>query len=394
MAWLLAGQLVMFIGIAAVFPIAPIYVERHGGSTVDVAVFVAAPLIANTVVQVPAGRLADRWGRRPLLVWSRAVYAVAGVALFADVGPLWLLGLIRALQGASSGAYVPALRAALVDLSGPERRAQRFAQLQACEMVGLLLGPLLGGLSALWRPSAVFGIAAVATAVGLVAVGQVPETRGQGGPADRGRKPAGLRWWRARGIVVPSLALAAMGAIFSMYDVVWPLYMQARGYGTVLIGLTISIYALPILVLARPGGRLADRSNRRVLMVMSFVGAASCAFAYPSLRALWSILGVGTVEACAVTLMEPTLFAVVADSTAPDVRGRAMGVAGLFQFGGMGVGALLLGAAYGIGERLSFWTGAGLLVLAGLLCGLALPRGRAHHALRELPAPLLSPLDT
>ena len=146
----------MFAGVAAIFPIAPLYVRRHGGGSLAIALFIAGPLIANMLVQVPAGRLTDRIGRRPMLLGSRALYGVVAMALFADVGPLWLLAALRTLQGASSGAYVPALRAALVDLSGPEKRAERFSQLQACEMVGLLVGPFLGGVIALWRDSAVF----------------------------------------------------------------------------------------------------------------------------------------------------------------------------------------------------------------------------------------------
>ena len=391
--WLLSGQLVMFVGISSIFPIAPLYVEHHGGSAIDVAIFVASPLIANTVVQVPAGRLADRLGRRPLLIWSRAMFAVVGFLLFADVGPLWLLIVLRTLQGISSGAYVPALRAALVDLSGEERRAERFSQLQACEMVGLLVGPLIGGVAALWRDSACFGIAALATSIGLLAVRQVPETRQLAHRAAAGARRARLRWWRMHGILVPSLSLAAMGAMFSMYDVVWPLYLQARSYGTVVIGLTISIYALPILVLARPGGRLADSSNRRLLMVASFVGGGAAALTYPFLHSLWTILLVGTFEACAVTLIEPTLFAVIADASDPEVRGHAMGIGGLFQFGGMGFGALVLGSLYGVGEKASFWSGASLLFAAAVICAVALPR-RRYRAVVELPAPMLSPVDT
>ena len=52
--WLLSSQLIMFTGIAALFPIAPLYVAHRGGSAVAIAAFVAGPLIANTVVQVPA----------------------------------------------------------------------------------------------------------------------------------------------------------------------------------------------------------------------------------------------------------------------------------------------------------------------------------------------------
>ncbi len=77
----------------------------------------------------------------------------------------------------ASGAYVPALRAAVVDLSGAEKRAEGFAKLQACEMVGLLVGPFIGGAVALWRDSAIFGVSGVAVCFGLLAMRRIPETR-------------------------------------------------------------------------------------------------------------------------------------------------------------------------------------------------------------------------
>ena len=392
MFWLLAGQLIMFAGVAAIFPIAPLYVRRHGGGSLAIALFIAAPLIANMLVQLPAGRLTDRVGRRPVLLGSRAVFAVLSFALFADVGPLWLLATLRTLQGIASGAYVPALRAALADLSGPERRAEGYANLQACEMVGLLIGPFVGGIAALWRDSAIFGVSGVAMCFGLLAMRRIPETRAVREPEER--TTVRVRWWRNPGILVPCLGLAAMGTVFSMYDVVWPLYLSARGNGSLVIGLTISLYALPLLVLARPGGRLADRSNRRWLMVASFAVSGGCAALYPALRSLGPIIALGTIEACAYVLVEPTLLSVISDSSSGRERGRAMGIGGLFQFGGMAFGALVLGALYGVGEGISFWGAAGALIAAAVLCGFALPARppQRHPAQAELVS--MNPLES
>jgi MFS family permease len=370
MFWLLSGQLIMFAGVAAIFPIAPLYVRRHGGGSLAIALFIAGPLIANMLVQAPAGRLTDRVGRRPMLLGSRAAFGALSLALFADVGPLWLLATLRTLQGVSSGAYVPALRAAVVDLSGPDRRAEGFAKLQACEMVGLLVGPFIGGAVALWRDSAIFGVAGVTVLFGLLAMRRIPETRVL---RDTDEKPVRFRWWRNQGVLVPALGVAALGTVFSMYDVVWPLYLSARGNSSLVIGITISLFAVPLLILARPGGRLADRSNRRWLMVASFAVSGGCAALYPTLRSLGLIIALGTVEACAYVLIEPTMFAVISDSTNPQDRGRAMGIGGLFQFGGMAFGALVLGALYGVGEGISFWGAAGVLVAAAFLCAFALP---------------------
>lgn len=385
--WLLGGQLAMFTGIAAIFPVAPLYVRAHGGSPFDAALFVAGPLVANTLVQVPAGRWTDRVGRRPLLLGSRLIYAVLGFALFADVGPLWLLALLRVLQGAASGAYVPALRAALVDLTPEARRGERFAQLQACEMVALLVGPFLGGAAALWRTSSIFGISAVTVCIGLAAMTRVPETGGHTDHADAAPERAP---WRSAGVIVPALCLAAVGTVFSMYDVVWPQYLVVRGYDSFVVGISESLFAVPILALARAGGRLSDRTNRRRLVTLAFLICGSCAASYPALRSIGPILLVGSVEAVGFVVLEPTLFAVIGDAATARNRGRAMGIGGLFQFGGSAAGAALLGGLYGLDERWAFWGGAAAMLAAAALASAALP-ARRHPGPRpeSLPEPVL-----
>lgn len=384
--WLLSGQLVMFTGIAALFPIAPLYVAHRGGSSIAIAAFVAGPLLANMLVQIPAGRLADRVGRKPLLIGTRLAYVALSAVLFFDVLPLWGLIAVRSLQGAASGAFVPALLAALTDLSEPDRRAQRFSQQQACEMVGLLVGPLLGGASALWRDSGAFGVAGLAVLIGLLPMARVPETLHL---APRRRQPAPRFVWRRRSILVPALGLFAVGTVFSMYDVVWPQYLTARGYGVLLVGLSISLFAIPILLLARPAGRAADRYERRRLVPTAFLVVAACAASYPFMRSLLPITLVGELEASATVFLEPSLFAVIAAAAAEHERGRAMGVGGLFQFAGTAFGAAVLGALYGVAPGLPFWAGSGVLIAGATVCGIWLPaRGQLP------PAPLVEPQAT
>ncbi|MGI8848097.1 MAG: MFS transporter [Candidatus Dormibacteria bacterium] len=375
---LLVGQLIMFTGIAALFPVVPLYVAAHGGSSLDIGLFIAGPMVANTLVQIPAGRLVDRIGRKPVLVGSRLIYSAVSLLLFADIGPLWLLALFRCGQGVTGGAYVPALRAALADLTPPERRGERYSQLQACEMVGLLVGPAIGGAVALWHTSAIFLAAGSFVLLGTVSILRLPETRTTAGPKNA-MPPPPRGWWHSRSLIVPALALAAAGVLFSTYDVIWPQYLSARNQGPFVIGLTISIFAIPILLLSSYGGRLGDRGDRRLLVSASLLVVGICAATYPLLHSLALILSLGIVEAIAFILIEPSLFALISEAAHPDFRGRAMGLGGFFQFAGGGLGAGVLGSLYGLGEAVPFYGAAAVCVLAALMCILLLP-GRRRGA--------------
>src|ERR1700688_4039010 len=164
-----------------------------------------------------------------------------------------------------------------------------------------------------------------------------------------------------------------------MYDVVWPQYLAARGYGPLIIGLSVSLFALPILVLGRAGGRLADRADRRKLVTAGLVVVAACAATYPFLQMLAVILTVGAIGAAPTVILEPSLFAVIGDSTPAPVRGRAMGIGGLYQFSGMAFGAAVLGSLYGVNAGLPFWGGSAILLCGAVVSALWLP-GRSAVA--------------
>jgi MFS family permease len=85
---------------------------------------------------------------------------------------------------------------------------------------------------------------------------------------------------------------------------------------------------------------------------------------------------------------------VISDSANPQDRGRAMGIGGLFQFGGMAFGALVLGALYGVGEGISFWGAAGVLVAAAVLCAFALPPRSPQPASVRSERLAMNPLES
>jgi MFS family permease len=64
---------------------------------------------------------------------------------------------------------------------------------------------------------------------------------------------------------------------------------------------------------------------------------------------------------------------VIGDSTPDAVRGRAMGLGGLYQFSGMAFGAAVLGSLYGVNTGLPFWCGCAVLLGGAMVCAACLP---------------------
>src|SRR6185436_9057971 len=99
------------------------------------------------------GGLSDRYGRRPLLIYSQ-IGSMLGFLLLGWAGSLAVLFISRIIDGLSGGNLTVAF-AYLSDVTPPEERSSAFAVMGVAFGLGFMVGPLVGGeLSALWGRSA------------------------------------------------------------------------------------------------------------------------------------------------------------------------------------------------------------------------------------------------
>lgn len=147
---LLAATFVVFLGYGTVLPILPLFLDRvlsivdnvdislHTGLLTGVytlALFAFAPLW---------GGISDRLGRRPVMLWGLAGFALAMLG-FSLVNGLPLAYGMRVLAGAFAAAVIPVALAQAAEYSGAILRARRFAWLSAASTLGFLSGPMLSG---------------------------------------------------------------------------------------------------------------------------------------------------------------------------------------------------------------------------------------------------------
>ncbi len=105
--------------------------------------FAFVQFIASPVV----GRISDKVGRKPMLVWGLLIFAIAEF-VFALAQHLWLFDLSRAVDGLSAAMFVPTSMALAADITSEKDRAKVIGWLSAAFSGGLILGPGLGGMLA------------------------------------------------------------------------------------------------------------------------------------------------------------------------------------------------------------------------------------------------------
>ena len=167
--WMLAISLsILQVGFGIVIPIFPFYIESLGLAGLELGALAASFAIARIFLAGPMGRLSDRVGRRPILIFSLLGFAFSNF-VYAFATDVIVMISARALEGAVSAGFFPAANALVSDLTTPKNRGTAMGYLSMGNMVGFVIGPALGGFLAQFlgirMPFILAGIATLFTMV-------------------------------------------------------------------------------------------------------------------------------------------------------------------------------------------------------------------------------------
>src|SRR5947209_6657046 len=136
-----------YTGIGMVVPVRVLYAQSHGASLAIIGAMASSYLISNFLFQYPSGWLADRWGRRPMMIISLFSQAVLSLIYLLITDPI-LFVVLRFAEGIAGAAIIPSARALVADSVSSEKRGEAYGIFSAFFNAGFLLGPAIGGLLA------------------------------------------------------------------------------------------------------------------------------------------------------------------------------------------------------------------------------------------------------
>lgn len=137
--------LVMMLGYGMVLPIIPFYIEQFGAGGSELGWMMSTYSLMQLIFAPLWGVLSDRYGRKVILGIGVLGYAIS-LFLFGLATSFWMLFLARSLSGILSSATMPTAMAYIGDNSPAAERSRQMGQLGAMTGVGVVIGPLLGGL--------------------------------------------------------------------------------------------------------------------------------------------------------------------------------------------------------------------------------------------------------
>jgi MFS family permease len=359
-----AAQLI----VGTMLPILPLFALELGATPVMLGLMVSISAVASAGGQFLGGAVSDRMGARRLLPAGFVGYGAAS-ALTAVATSAPVVVALRGLSGLGSGVYLIGERLYIREVVDRARLAFANSLVQAAAAVGLIVGPLLGGVVADASDLRAPFVIATAASAAIAVIALFLPSRRHANAATEPSLAAPIRTSRAS-LGVLTLANFALAAGYGSFITTFaPFATEGLNWTTSEIGLAFSIFALGNVVGAPMLGAAADHFGRRhvgalatipiVVFAVALVIPAPDAPLY--LLALAAGIGVAGFNA--------SWYALLGIATGGPKGGRAFGAVTAVASLGIIVGALAAGQLW---ESIDIRAGMIVTVVAMAVAGLSL----------------------
>jgi MFS family permease len=357
-----------YIGIGMVVPVRVLYAQSQGASLAIIGAMASAYLISNFLFQYPSGWLADRWGRKPMMLLSLLTQAALSLIYLFVADPV-LFVVLRFAEGIAAAAFLPSARALITDSMPAEKRGEAFGIFGAFFNAGFLFGPALGGLLAGTGYASSFIGAVLFRLVAVVLVMVMIKPNMQHKQVEH--EQHAIHWRELFTIPLNGSYLLTFGDyLYIGFDITLvPLWMHDHlGASVTWIGLTYMFWSIPGILLAPIAGRLADRRRRSSVILICGLAQVPFYFIYGLSNWFWLVALLFLAHGSIYAFIQPAVDSHVASASASHARARIQGLYSAFGLFGGFIGASGFSVLYQINFRYPLFAiglGYGMCVLLG-----------------------------
>ena len=339
--------LIQWMGATLGLPLLALFLEHRGGSPHIIGLIVASFFVAGVVTQYFLGHLADRFGRRPVIVVSLVAYGVASMTYALPLSAAWFT-LTRVVQGASAGALEVASMSAVAALFAENERGRAISRILAAQLMGAAIGPVVGVVASVNNLGWVFFVTGLVSLVAAV----VAYRTNVGDQAYDPTPLTPLKWNRPfAGALV---AAAATGVAVGVYETCWSLLMHAHHASTLQIRLSWTMFCLPFVLLSRTGGWIADHFNRRKTALFGLLNGAAFLATYPHIHDNVVMLFVGSAESLGAALSSPSIASMLSQGAEPRELSRRQGLYATSTTASLALASIASGFLFTVDTALPF----------------------------------------
>ncbi|MBK1989190.1 MFS transporter [Sphaerospermopsis aphanizomenoides BCCUSP55] len=363
---LFAAGLLFWSSLASLLPTLPLYIESLGATKQQIGIVMGSFAIGMLLFRPQVGMLADRRGRKIVLLIGMTVAAIAPLG-YLVVKSLIALMIIRAFHGISIVAFATAYLTLVGDLAPEHRRGEIIGYMSLVNPIGVALGPAIGGyLQATVGYTALFLSSATLASLGLICILPIvnpPVIEQPKNSTDDG-------FWQlliSPRVRVPAIVLLLIGLALGTVHTFIALYIKSTGID-LNAGLFFTAAAISSFGIRLVAGRASDKYGRGLFVTFSLVAySVALVFIWQANSALIFVIG-AVLEGAASGTAIPMICTMMTDRALPHERGRIFGVSLMGFDVGLAIAGPFVGfVAQQIGYRSTFGFTTGLTVLAILI---------------------------
>jgi DHA1 family tetracycline resistance protein-like MFS transporter len=360
---------VNLVGFGIIIPLLPFYAETFGASPLVIGLLFAVFSVCQLLAAPALGDLSDRYGRRPVLIFSLAGTVVSFVML-AVAHSILMLFLARIVDGLSGG-NISTARAYVADVTEPKDRARAYGLIGAAFGLGFIMGPALSGvLAKISYTAPIWAAAAITLVATVMAWLWLPETvhraaAGTGMPfrnlSAMMRRP-GLR----RMLWIDFFYWFA----FAIFQTTFALFVARRfGFDAPKTGYFFAAFG--VLGAVVQGGfirPIVHRIGDKTTFIMGLLCAAAGLVAATLAHSV-AMLSIALIPlAFGIGFGHPTVSSLVSRAGRGDEQGRVQGAAGAMESLGRALGPVWGNASLQrFGEAMPYLSAAGFIAVTLLL---------------------------
>jgi DHA1 family multidrug resistance protein-like MFS transporter len=352
------------LGTGIIAPLLPLYAEKLGASGIWLGIIFSGVSIASAIFMPFAGRFSDRRGRKLILC-----IGLFGLT-FTSFGYVWAnsiasLTIVRFLQGTASAMVLPISQAYIGDITPEGEEGKWMGIFNATFITGFGFGPLLGGviadhfgMNAAFYGMGIFNLLSfLGVTVFLPEI--VPRRKTAGQFSFRGITASKI----TRGIFSYQVGASANRGIMTAF---LPVFASVYiGLNTAFIGTLLTVSIIGNSLLQVPSGNLADKFNRRYMIILGSLGVAVSMLLIPQAGSFWLLLAIMAVGAIFDACAMPSAMAAIIQEGRKYGMGVATSVSNMGGGLGMGLAPILAGFVVDLLEvKSAFYVSAAIVLIS------------------------------
>jgi DHA1 family multidrug resistance protein-like MFS transporter len=369
---LVSGFVIM--GLSIISPVLPQYALSFSAPVSVTGWAISAFALARTFTDIPAGLLADRFGKKGNMISGLLLIVISSVGAGLARDFEWLI-VARVLEGLGSAFYITSATAWIAQISAGKSRGSYMAVYSGLIFAGTAFGPTIGGFSAVhFGLNSPFFVYAGLAVIGMALTVQLHEPGARQQAQRQQMHLSDLSHVLRNGSFL--LVNVSVFALFflrgGVRSTLIPLFASLNlGLSEEKIGIALTVAAVATTLVTFPSGWLSDRVGRKIPIIGCLLLSAAAVLIVPSQSGLGGLTGVMALYGLA-TGLQGSIAAWPADVAPPEKLGTYMGVYRVIGDLGLVLGPITV--SYIAGSESStaigftpFLVPALIAVLAGLL---------------------------